>query len=61
MKKPAEVVEYTLLLGVARGLIQDNPAIADKDACARRMVEAHFRGQLERERLDRERIELVTA
>lgn len=53
MKKPAEVVEYTLLLGIARELIRDDPAITDKDATARRMVEAHFRGQLDRERLER--------
>lgn len=51
MKKPAEVVEFTLLLGIARELVRDDPKITDKDATARRMVEAHFRGQMDRERL----------
>jgi hypothetical protein len=61
MRKPIELEEYRLLLGIAHELIDNDPAIADKDRTARRMVEAHFRGQLERERLTRERIERVAA
>jgi hypothetical protein len=56
MRQLLELEEYRLLLGIAHELIDDDPAITDKDRTARRMVEAHFRGQLERERLTRERV-----
>jgi hypothetical protein len=47
-----EVVEYINLLETARQWVADDDSITDKEGCARRMVEAYFRGRLDRERID---------
>lgn len=45
------VREYFALLEIARAQVADDPAIVDKERCARGMVEAYYHGQLDRERL----------
>jgi len=43
--------EYFALLRIAHSQIADDPEVTDKERCARAMVEAYYRGQLDRERL----------
>jgi hypothetical protein len=47
------VREYFALLEIARSQIADDPAVADKERCARGMVDAYYRGQLDREQIAR--------
>lgn len=46
-----EVREYFALLEIARSQVADDPAIADKERCARAMVESYYNGRCDRERL----------
>jgi hypothetical protein len=45
------VREYFALLEIARSKVANDPAVGDKERCARGMVEAYYRGQGDRERL----------
>jgi hypothetical protein len=47
------VREYFCLLEIARSQVANDPAVADKERCARAMVDAYYRGQLDRERIAR--------
>ena len=48
-----EVREYAALLEIARDRVTTDPAVAEPERTARSMVEAYYRGRLDRERLDR--------